>query len=69
MLMLKLFFLLFYWQSLLKCLVSVVNDNVNNVYLMMSFIYVMLYVVVVFITLALLNCWVSFVAVFSCMSC
>ena len=35
-------------KSLLKCLV--VNDNVNNVYLMTSLIYVTLYVVAIFIT-------------------
>ena len=35
-------------KSLLKCLV--VNDNVNNVYLMASLIYVTLLVVTVFIT-------------------
>ena len=35
-------------KSLLKCLV--VNDNVNNVYLMTSLIYVTLLVVAIFIT-------------------
>ena len=41
----------------MSCIVSVVNDNVNNVYLMTSLIYVTVCVVAIFITPVFLSHW------------